>query len=355
MMGPRRDAGGRLRGARPGIVISALLALGGCKGEPAPTTDAAPTEEGAPTLAPVEAPAGPPKDAASACKGQLGALLEEPIEVPEDLRIAARIDLRDGSLAAALGALEAWARSGPEGAAEEAVDGSDPGGGLDAAGSASDVAEPAPRPGEASTEEPGAGEGASRSGAGVRPPTVAGLALSQIGFQVAHIRRLLGELGIDPPEMLLLQGPDGELVWLWRLPCDHEQLRALVRSGWDLRIRTLVAGALGEPVDPKRFPFDLLFLPGDRLALVPAGDGLKLLRWLTGGGPRVPGLGAPQVEEEGPAELLATLAPAAIRMVLADRVGGALTLRPASKATGTLRIRAGAEGLEISDSLPAPL
>ncbi len=188
----------------------------------------------------------------------------------------------------------------------------------------------------------------------MRPPTVAGLALSQVGFQVGHVRTLLGGLGIDPPEMLLLQGPDGELAWLWRLPCDHDRLRALVTSAWGLEIRTLVAGALGESLDPQRFPFDLLFLPGDRLALVPAGGGLRLLRWLTDGGPRVPALGAPQAEEEGPAELLGTLAPAAIRLVIADRVGGVLTLRPASRSSGALRVRASAAGLEISDSLPTP-
>ena len=294
-------------------------------------------------------PVAAPTDAAGACDGDIGAALDEPLELPEDLRLAARIDLRDGDLAAALEHLEAWARSDAEAPA-----------GIEASAERGDGS---PRPAAAGGQDAPSGQAADAPASGdepslasdaVRPPTVAGLALSQVGFQVGHVRTLLGGLGIDPPEMLLLQGPDGELVWLWRLPCDHDRLRALVTSAWGLEIRTLVAGALGETLDPQRFPFDLLFLPGDRLALVPAGGGLRLLRWLTDGGPRVPALGAPQVEEEGPAELLGTLAPAAIRLVIADRVGGVLTLRPASRSSGALRVRASAAGLEISDSLPTP-
>jgi len=287
----------------------------------------------------------------------VGAPLEEPLQLPEDLRIAARLDLRDGELAAALEHLEAWARADPsdtDGSAAGAASGENADGGADGedlARQAADGAAPTGRSGAEGTEPtPGAPLAIST----VRPPTVAGLALSQIGLQVGHVRALLGELGIEPPELLLLQGPDGELVWLWRLPCDHERLRALVTSTWGVQIRTLVAGALGETSDPQRFPFDLLFLPGDRLALVPAGGGLRLLRWLTDGGARVPALGALQVEGEGPSELLGTLAPAALRLVIADRVGGVLTLRPASRAIGALRIRASAAGLEISDSLPTP-
>lgn len=334
-----------------GALAGGALLTGSCGGEPPAVASSSPQEE-APAIARATEPAAAPTDAAGACGGEVGAVLEDPLELPEDLRLAAMIDLRDGELAAALEHLEAWARSDAEApdVAEASADGGEDEGSPGAAAVAAQDSAPSGHQGDA----PASGDEPPRGSNAVRPPTVAGLALSQVGFQVGHVRTLLGGLGIDPPEMLLLQGPDGELVWLWRLPCDHERLRALVTSGWGLQIRTLVAGALGETLDPQRFPFDLLFLPGDRLALVPAGGGLRLLRWLTDGGPRGPALGAPQVEEEGPAELLGTLAPAAIRLVVADRVGGVLTLRPASKSTGALRVRASAAGLEISDSLPTP-
>ena len=339
------------------------LAIGSCGGDPSAGSGPARAQELPPSGATVSEPAAAPTDAADACAGQVGAPLEEPIELPDDLRIAARLDLRDGGLAAALEHLEVWARWDPS---ASGADGDEPAaGGSGSTESAGDGGERAlarmaadaapPTGGQPGAEGTEPDDGApSLASSTVRPPTVAGLALSQLGFQVGHVRTILGGLGIDPPEILLLQGPDGELVWLWRLPCDHERLRALVTSAWGLQLRTLVAGALGETVDPQRFPFDLLFLPGDRLALVPAGGGLRILRWLTDGGPRVPALSAPQVDEEGPSELLGTLAPAAIRLVIADRVGGVLTLRPASKVTGSLRVRVSAAGLEISDSLPTP-
>ncbi|HFE45864.1 MAG TPA: hypothetical protein ENJ18_10310 [Nannocystis exedens] len=252
----------------------------------------------------------PAEDAARACDGQRGAALEEPLELPGDLRFVARIDLRDADVPVALGHLESWARDDADRSATTAT--------------------------------------AERAA----PPIVVGLALSQVGFQVTHLRGILGTVGMDPPEVLLLQGPDGDLVWIWRLPCDLDRLRTLLADGFGLRMRTLVSGVIGEPVDAARFPFDLLVLPGDRLALVPAGKGRRALRWLRGEAPRVPGLGAEEPVEEHPQALLSGLDPAPVRLVIAGRVGGALTLRPGSTVATTMLVRVDAAGLQISGSLP---
>jgi len=287
------------------LVVAPLIACGG----PAPSPgegDPSPTKTGQKPAASDAVEATPPTDAAAVCEGNRGERFEDPIELPPRLRIVARMDLADTALSPALEHLERWAR----------------------------------------------GEGAQEGRP--EPPIVAGLALSQAGFQVGHLRELLGSLGIAPPELMLFQGPDGEVLWLWRMPCDLEGLRPLVESGWNLRLRTLVRGAIGEPKDPERFPFDLLLLPGERLALVPAGTGHKLLRWLTDGGPQVPGLG-PSDDDADLAELLAQLDPAPIRLVVAGKVGASLTLRPGAEGSEPQRVRVTGEGLEISGSVaPSP-
>ncbi|MCA9660204.1 MAG: hypothetical protein KC486_17800, partial [Myxococcales bacterium] len=257
---------------------------------------------------------------------------EDPLELPNDLRIAARIDLESADLEAALGHLERWAAtpSVDVGDSDSESDGDE--GGTDG-------------PTGAAADEPRAGQGGLPP-----PPLVAGLALSQVGFQVKHIRELLGGLGFAPPELLLLQDPEGAVVWMWRLPCDLADLQALVEGGWELRLRTLVRGAIAEPREPARFPFDLLLLPGDRLALVPAGQGLRLLRWLSGGAPR-PSLG-PEASGEPPSDALASLEAAAIRLVVELRVGGVFSLGSAGAQGERLLVRATADGLAFSGSLP---
>jgi hypothetical protein len=308
------------------VALVAVVVAAACP-KPEARVDAQTRGATVPAEAPPRARDEAPRDAAAACEGRRGAPLEEPLELPGDLRIAARIDLESADLEAALAHLERWAAA-PGGADTDSDGvGEETGFGDDA---------------------PGAGEGGLPP-----PPLVAGLALSQIGFQVRHIRDLLGTLGFAPPELLLLQDPEGAVVWLWRLPCDLPGLQALVEEGWGLRLRTLVSGAVAEPREPARFPFDLLLLPGDRLALVPAGQGLRLLRWLSGGSPR-PSL-APEAIAEPPSDALASLEAAAIRLVLELRVGGAFTLGSAAagaQAGARLLVRATADGLAFSGSLP---
>ncbi len=293
-----------------------LVAIAFACGDPAPKgqSSAAVADDSRPVVPADSAVAAAPADAAAACEGQRGAALEEPLEIPSDLRFVARIDLRHTDLPAALEHLETWARDDADRSADRSADGA--------------VEESSP------------------------PPIVAGLALSQVGFQVAHLRGVLGRVGMDPPEVLLLQGPGGDVVWIWRLPCDLDRLRSLLVAGFGLRMRTLVSGVIGEPVDAARFPFDLLVLPGDRLALVPAGKGRRVLRWLRGDAPQVPGLVAPKPAEERPQALLSGLEPAPVRLVIAGKVGGALALRPGLAAATTMLVRVDAEGLQISGSLP---
>ncbi|MCB9705604.1 MAG: hypothetical protein H6711_27310 [Myxococcales bacterium] len=283
-------------------VLAPALALALACGVPAAGVDEraspAPSEE------PPEPAATPALELAAACEGppqRIGGLEE----LPGDLRLAALIDAGAPDLDVSIARLEGWAR------------------------------------GE------GGGDGVGEA------PIVAGLALSQLGLQLAMLRALLDPLDLRPPEILLLQGPGGETIWLWRQACDLERVRALYGERWGLRTRSLVGGVIGEAIDPTAFAFDLLLLPGDRQALVPAGRGLDLLRWLTAPRPAATGLGV-STEGEPAGALLGALEAAPIRVLIGARAPRGQVLTPEGAAADPLLIRGLADRLEIGGSLPPP-
>ena len=244
-----------------------------------------------------QAPAGSaaavaaPSTVAGACAGR--ATLPELGEVPGDARLAVALDLDAPGLDAALARVEAWAREDAGGA-----------------------------------------------------PVVAGLALSQLGFQLGLVRGALAEVGFDPEGLLIVQAPGGELAWLFRQECDLEGVRPVIEARWRLRWRTSAQGAIAEAGPAGGSPYDLVALAGDRFALVPRGRGGAQLRWLSA--PSAPALaGAAPRRELGAA--LAAMRPAPVRLVAVGAASGLAVV-----GDGLVRARDDGARLEIDDSLAAP-
>ncbi len=96
-------------------------------------------------------------------------------------------------------------------------------------------------------------------------------AVGQWSWQVPALRAALRSVGLSPAHLLYVRTatePSG--AWLLPHACDLDTLRARTSEAWGLQWRTRVEGAVGTA--PSGFPWDVLALPGDRLALVPAGD-----------------------------------------------------------------------------------
>lgn len=163
-------------------------------------------------------------------------------------------------------------------------------------------------------------------------PVVAALGLGFLGPQLQIVRRQLRDAELTPHELLLLHDPDGAVVWVVRVRCDLVALQAALARAWGLVSRATAAGPIAEPAPERPFPYDVVFLADDRLALVPAGAGGKLRRWLEGQ-LHPPELAAGR-RAESPGEALAGLEAAPIRVVLAGR---GLLAGDAAAAPHTLR------------------
>lgn len=163
-------------------------------------------------------------------------------------------------------------------------------------------------------------------------PVVAGLALAQLDLQLAAIRAQLRAAQLDPDELLLLHDPSGAVVWILRVRCDLAALQAELARAWDVQPRTTARGPVAEP--RAGFPFDVVFLADDRLALAPAGAGGKLGRWLEASPAPDP---AAQASAPSPGEVLAAGPAAPIRAVFGGRgllVGDAAAAPPGLAAWG---------------------
>jgi len=163
-------------------------------------------------------------------------------------------------------------------------------------------------------------------------PVVAALGLGFLGTQLQILRRQLTDAALTPRELLLLHDPTGAVVWVVRVRCDLPALQSALARSWGVTSRATAAGPIAEPDPARGFPHDIVFLADDRLALVPAGSGGKLRRWLEGQ-VKPPELGAGR-RTETPGEALGRLDPAPIRVVLAGR---GLLAGDAAAAPRTLR------------------
>jgi hypothetical protein len=143
-------------------------------------------------------------------------------------------------------------------------------------------------------------------------PVFATLDFRNLGLQLGALDRMLGELELEPAELVELQGPGGELAWVWPTTCPAAAIsaRMLDRFGVMLRADLERPGLRHGTGTIERFPFDLLALGEHRLALTPLGRGAHVGAWLHGSS-------SPEKSDEHPGRALAEIPPAPIRTVLA--------------------------------------
>jgi hypothetical protein len=140
-------------------------------------------------------------------------------------------------------------------------------------------------------------------------PVSAALDFRNLPLQLGSLDRVLGQLELAPAELVELQSPTGEFVWLWATDCPPPTIAARVLDRYGVMLR----GDLERPGlrhgsgSVERFPFDLLALGEHRLALTLLGRGAQVGAWLHGS----------SSSDEGPGRTLAEIPAAPIRTVLA--------------------------------------
>jgi hypothetical protein len=208
--------------------------------------------------------------------------------VPDDVRLAAAIDLDDAGLERGLGHVAALARNG-----------------------------------------------------GHAVPIVAAITLAYLGTQVRGVELALDRAGLGAAEIVLVVAQDGAQAWVWRSTCDLAVACKHVEQAWGVRVRDTAGGYVGSPPtqDPGSFPLAVLFLPGDLMALVPSGQAARFRLWLTMGRSRA------STSAPAPAVRLGALAPAPVRIVVSD--GGLLGSTAGTPAQTARHVRATAQGVEI--------
>ncbi len=112
-------------------------------------------------------------------------------------------------------------------------------------------------------------------------PIPLALSLGQWSWQVPLLVTTLHDAGFEPAELTFVASDDGANAWVFRSTCDLDETIERIEDAWGVRTRRSVEGVVGTaPVgadDAPVFPYDVLLLPGDRLALVPAGRGSSAL------------------------------------------------------------------------------
>ncbi|MCA9653839.1 MAG: hypothetical protein H6712_19610 [Myxococcales bacterium] len=151
-------------------------------------------------------------------------------------------------------------------------------------------------------------------------PIPLAFSLSQWSWQVPTLVATLRQAGFQPAELVFVAGDEADHAWVWASACDLDEAERRIEAAWHLRSRRVVEGVIASPEpaeDPQApaFPYDLLMLPGERFALVPAGRAAAVLRrWdrpapSMGLGPAAPGAG-PRID---------ALEPAPVRLVVQGR------------------------------------
>jgi hypothetical protein len=163
--------------------------------------------------------------------------------------------------------------------------------------------------------------------------------LAHWDFQVPLVATTLRRAGFEPAELAVVRLGDVGTSWVFASSCDFETATQRARSSWGVRVRRTASGAIGSPEGEQAFPFDVVFLPGDRVALTPAQRGADFMRML-----------AMPSTSEGlrPGTLLETLEPAPIRAIVR---GPALTAPGTTEPPITQRLRASGSGVEIDGRL----
>ena len=180
-------------------------------------------------------------------------------------------------------------------------------------------------------------------------------ALGQWNWQVPLVASTLQRAGYAPAELVYVRMDDGTSAWIWSMACGLDQAVAATEAAWPVRVRRGVSAAIGTPTQSKAetsgntsFPFDVVFLEGERAALVPAGRGASFVQDLVDSrGPR-PGADAAGAH---PGAVLAQVPQAPIRLVW----GGRALLDPGRDTTEAPILQAAtASATRVSDVTVQP-
>ncbi|MEX1364863.1 MAG: hypothetical protein AB1Z98_17175 [Nannocystaceae bacterium] len=166
-------------------------------------------------------------------------------------------------------------------------------------------------------------------------PIPLAFSLSQWSWQVPTLVATLRQAGFAPAELVFVAGEDADHAWVWRSACDLDTAMQRIEDAWSLRARRVVEGMVAES-NPPGFPYDVLALPGERFALVPAGRAAAVLQRWSRPAPS-PGLGA---TAPGPGARLDAVEAAPVRLVTQGRALLDPTATAAHEEVQTLRVTA---------------
>lgn len=190
-------------------------------------------------------------------------------------------------------------------------------------------------------------------------PIPLAFSLGQWSWQVPVLVATLREAGFAPAELVFVSDDANDSAWVWHSTCDLDEAVARIEAAWSVDARRTVEGVVATPRPPAAdgtpaFPYDVLLLPGQRMAVAPAGRGGAVLERL-GRPPSPAGLaGTPTTA----GRRLDALAPAPVRLVVLGRAlldPGAAAVDHAAQA-----LRITGEGVEQppsrdgDGSLPPP-
>jgi hypothetical protein len=176
-------------------------------------------------------------------------------------------------------------------------------------------------------------------------PIPLAFSLGQWSWQIPALVATLGQAGFHPAELVLVRD-EVDAAWVWRSTCDLDEAVARIEAAWSVRARRTVEGIIATPgpaaaAGTPAFPYDVLLLPGERMAVVPAGRGSAVLGRL-GRPAAVIGLSGAPVASAG--RRLDALAPAPVRLVVLGR--GLLDPAAATADHEALALRATADGVQ---------
>jgi hypothetical protein len=163
--------------------------------------------------------------------------------------------------------------------------------------------------------------------------------LSQLDWETPSVIETFRALGLAPAEVARLTGPDGGSAWVCPLSCSASDLlgRLESKTEWSMRIRPGPLVAIPDPAGA--FPFAVVQLGKDRLALIPAGTFDVVHAWLERSEARDPVM----VGGLSPPERLERMPPAPVRVVL----GSAPALGGPPSESAVQALRATAQGVEV--------
>ena len=176
-------------------------------------------------------------------------------------------------------------------------------------------------------------------------PIVAQAELGQLDFELSSMQTTMQFAGFFPAELVKVHSSSGVPVYVWPSTCDLDLARDKVTQAYGVVTRKTVDGMVGVH-DQSDFPFDILFLRGDRVAFTPRGRSTEVMEWLSA--PAEPTLSGEPRPKPGPK--LRELDDAPFRILIQ---GDSLVSGDGETQGGVRLIRATSVGVELDGSLVA--